>query len=284
MLGALAHSPSDDAGSGEDASDRPAQAFNVSPGTYVGNLTPGSYEDDLDDYDSYADDNITKDVDWYRANATGETTTCTSATFSLDDEPNNETRVHIREPALDSARLNTTTTSTGQTLAMVGPSPQDTQIGLTAQTPPRVTQYDLSIDVLRLQNVENDGGSGGTADRIPGPCFGGELEDMETHEWTFEAQEGELLFVSIGTELTRADDLALVAPNGTEVGSITSEGDIALGAAMLDQDGNWTLRADGGDSGLLMTTASTYVVSFSIVDPDPEEEEDPCDPHCMSTG
>jgi hypothetical protein len=281
MLVALAQAPGDDAGTGQDAPGQPGNAVNLTPGAYVGNLTPGSEEDDLDAYDSYVDDNVSEDQDWYRVNASQPgPIACTSVRLAPDDEPHNETRVHVREPALDQARLNATTNATGTTLAHVGPSPSGTLAGVSHVDPPRVTQYDLELEVTRLGEATDAGSQG----KVPGACFGDTLEDEETQGWTFDAEEGDLLYVSFGTEIARSDDLVLTAPNGTEIGAITSEDGIAIGAHTIDAPGEWTLTADAGDTGLLTTASSDYVASFNLLeDPDPEEEEEkePCQPHCM---
>lgn len=282
MLGALAHTPHDDAGSGEDAPDDRSEAMNVTPGSFVGNLTPGA-DDHHDQYESYEDNNITKDHDWYRVNTTedADEPSCTRADYAPDNKPHNDTKVRLEQPALPDAEINTTAT-TGETLSLVGPSSSGALVGLSQLDPPRVTAYDVEIEVTTLSDIEETGGSGGTADTIPGPCFGGTLEDMEIHDWTFEAEEGQVLWVSFGTELDRLDDLVLEAPNGTEIGSITSGDDIAIGGAELPQTGNYTLSAEGGDSGLFTTTSSTYITSFTLYDPEEEEEEGQhCDPHCM---
>lgn len=281
MLGALAHSPNDDAGTGEDAPDRPRDAVNVSPGSYVGNLTPGvSGDGHHDDYDTYDNDNITRDRDWYRVNASDETEqlACTQASFTPDDKPKNDTRVAIREPSLEAAQLNATTTNgTTTTLAHVGPSPSGTQLGLTALDPPRVTEYTFEAEVTTL----DEAGGAGASDEIPGVCFGGNVEDNEIHEWTFEAQAGDFLYVSFGTELARMDELTLEAPNGTDLGSIVSDDEIAIGAETLPDTGNYTLSLEAGDTGLLTTASSDYLIGFNLLD-DPEEEEgEGCSPHCM---
>lgn len=283
LMGVLAHTPTDDAASGQDAPDDVDEAMNVSPGSYVGNLTPGSSEDEThhDDYDSYEDDNITRDGDWYRTNASmdDDQLSCTEASFAPDEKPHNETEIHLHEPSLEAAEPNTTT-SAGATLAHVGPSTSNTRVGLTAMDPPRVTEYEFDVDVLPI----SEAGGAGSYDEIPGPCFGGNLEDNEVHEWTFHAEAGEMVYVSLGTELPRADDLVLEAPNGTQLGSITSGDDIAIGAQVLEVTGNYTLSLQAGGEGLFLTTStSDYLVGFSPID-DPgeeEEEEEPCSPHCM---
>lgn len=279
MLGALAHTPHDDAGAGADAPDRPADALNVSPGSHVGNLTPGVDGDGHhDDYDTYENDSIEKDADWYRTNASDETEqiACTQASFAPDETPHNETRVHIREPSLEAAQLNETTTTEGTTLAHVGPSPSGTLAGLTHLDPPRVTEYTLDVEVTTLDEASGAGAS----DEIPGPCFGGNVEDNEIHEWTFEAEEGDLLYVSLGTELARMDELSLEAPNGSDLGSIISDDEIVIGAETLPDTGNYTLSLEAGDTGLLTTASSDYLIGFNLVD-DPEEGENGCRPNCM---
>lgn len=283
ILGALAHTPHDDAGSGQDAPDERSNAVNVRPGPFVGNLTPGA-SDHHDEADSYEGNNITKDHDWYRVNTTedAEEPSCTRADYALDNKPNNETKIRLEQPALSNAEINSTVNHT-ETLSMVGPSSSGALVGLSQLDPPRVTEYYVETQVTTLSDIQESGGSGGTADTIPGPCFGGTLEDMEIHEWTFHAEEGEILWVSFGTELERMDDLVLVSPNGTEIGAITSGDDIALGGAVLPDTGNYTLSAEAGDGGMFTTTSSTYIASFAMLDPEEEEEEDPCTPHCMTT-
>lgn len=280
LLGALAHAPSNDAGTGQDAPDRPENAINVAPDVHVGNLTPGSYEDDHhDDVNTYEDESITRDADWYRVNASGETEqlACTEVYFEPDEKPHNETRIHLHEPSLPDAEPNTTTTTSGTTLAHVGPSPSGTLAGLTALDPPRVTEYSFEITVTTL----DEAGGAGALDEIPGPCFGGNLEDHEVHEWTFHAEAGEMLYVSYGTERVRTDELVLEAPDGSEIGSILSGDEIAIGAEVLEETGNYTLSAQAGNTGLLTTASSDYLVGFNLVDPEEEEEEN-CTPHCMS--
>lgn len=281
LVSVLAHSPGDDAGSGQDAPDDPDSAMIVAPGAYIGNLTPGSHQDDLTNYDSYKEDNITKDTDWYEVySSQDEQAACTSVSFAPDEKPHNETRVHLRQGALD-IQLNETTTTEGTMLAMVGPSPSGAVAGLTALDPPRVTEYDFEINVTTLGDVSN-----GMLDdpvEVPSPCFGNTLKDDDSHEWTFEGEEGDFLFVTFGTETSRMDDLVLVRPDGSEVGDITSGDDVAIGAATLDATGTWTidLQSPGGD--LLQSTAdSDYLIGFNLFD-DPEEEEGKhgCRPSCF---
>jgi len=257
--------------------------MNARPGSFVGNLTPGSYEDDHhDDYSSYEDDNITRDHDWYRVNTSedAQEPSCTRADYTFDNKPKNHTRIHLEQPALDEAHIDRVVTG-GATMAMVGPSASGALVGLSSADTPRVTGYEVSTNVTTLSDIQETGGSGGTADTIPAPCFGGTLEDWEVHEWTFEANAGEVLWVTLGTEKARTDDLVLEAPDGTEIGSITSEDEVAIGGAVLDEAGNYTISAEAGDSGLLTTTSSTYIAGFMLEGPE-EEEEDPCSPNCMS--
>lgn len=282
IMGALAHTPHDDAGTHRDAPDDPDRALALAPGAYVGNLTPGAAPGHHDDYNTYENDSVEDDADWYRTNSSEDATlACTSASYSPDEKPHNETRVHIREPQLDHARLNTTTNDT-TTLAHVGPSASGTLLGLSHLDPPRVTEYELDVNVTTLAEV----GAADTAAEVPGPCFGGNLEDGEVQEWTFEAEEGEFLYASIGTELDRMDDLVLEAPNGSEIGSITSGEDVAIGAHTFEETGTYTLSAQGGDSGFLTTTSSNFIVGFNVIeinDPEEEEEEPPCSPNCMAS-
>lgn len=332
MLGALAETHHDDAGSGGDAPDRPADALNVSPGPYVGNLTPGSVEDDgsegddddrdeRDDRaeerrgdradeadrhdrkdDRHSDDEedrsegddddrdegddeaerdggeASPDADWYRVNASDgrDGLACTSAFVEVHEGPPDETRVHLREPAID-VQLNATPDSDGVTLAHVGPDPSGTLVGLTALDPPRVIEYGVEIDVTTIDEV----GGAGDEDEVPGPCFGGTLADGAAHEWTFHGEAGDLLHTSVGTELPRTDELVLEGPNGTELGSITSGDDIAIGAAELPETGNYTLSLQADSTETLSTSSSTYIVGFTLADPE-EEEEPGCSPHCMA--
>lgn len=284
LLGGLAHAPNDDAGTGADAPDDPRQAFNFTPGSYVGNLTPGSYQDDHDEYESYEDADVTRDADWYRAESNVDTPlACTDVTFTPDEKPHNETRVHLNQPDLYRAWINTTTSPPGTTLAMVGPGASDATMGLTALDPPRVTSYAFEFDTLTLD--EAAGASQENA--VPGSCFGDTIDVQEEHDWTFDAEEGDFLFLSFGTGLDRPDELRLTAPNGTTVGSITSGDDIALGAATLDEAGTWTLTAEGGSTDLLTisTTSSDYLVGFTLLDgPDDDDDKSPCRPHCMVIG
>lgn len=279
MLGALADGPSNDAGTGEDAPDRAQDAIDVVPGNYTGNLTPSSHGEDHESYDSYENDDVTRDADWFRVDpaTSSDQPACTSATYIPDEDADNETRVHLRHPGLDSFDVNTTTTAGGTTLSVVGANASGALAGLSAIGPPRVTGYTLGIDVLTL----GEASGAGPHDEVPGHCFGGELADWETHEWTFEGEEGQVLYLTFATELSRVDDLELEAPNGSLVGSIGSGEDVAIGSTVFDQTGTYTLSADASDMGVLTTHTSDYIVGFSIFDPE-EEEKDPCRPHCMS--
>ncbi len=289
LIGALSNTPHDDAGTGEDAPDDPDRALNLTPGSYIGNLTPGYHaNEEEEDHESYDHDNVTRDQDWYRAVYEEETPiACTEVHFSTDDKPHNETRTHLNQPALDRAWINATTNATGTTLAMAGPDATGAVFGLKALDPPRVTPYTLEFNVTTLQQAEG----AGHEETVPGPCFGDALTPGDVHTWDFEAQEGDFLFLSFGTEQDRTDWLTLTAPNGTQAGSITSEDDIGLGAKTLNATGTWTLTAEAPPIIALLSGQSNYLIGFTLLseiaiagpndDDDDEDPRRPCRPHCM---
>lgn len=268
VAGLVADVLDDDAGSGADAPDDPANASPVEPRALAGNLTP--------------DETAPYDADWYevQAGSGGGPLSCTQARFNTSSYA----RVHLREPDVEDATANATIEGEAS-LGLVGPDGSGALAGLEALGPPTRIPYDVDVDVFtasQAASTQPTRDPNGTF-RVPGPCFGDEVGgDAGPDAWSFEANDTEVAVLTFGTERARVDRLELVRPDGTVAARLASGADVAVERVALDQNGTWEVQVRTPDAATHAEAA--YLVGASVAaDPEEEEEESrACRPHCMA--
>lgn len=266
-----------DAGSGGDAPDSPDEALGIAPGTYEGNLT--------------ADEDGPQDQDWYRVQASGASgsngdapggAVCTSANVTASDP----TRLHLRDPDDEEIRFDAQVGPAGKSLGLVRSASTNPLVGLSEVDPFSLTSYDVEVQVTRASEVP-DQASETLLDRpeqTPGSCFGDTLDADDSHDvWTFQVNETTQALVSLGSESAREEILEVRDPNGTVVETLNSTDGVDAVELDLDETGQWSLDVSVAES-VDMPSKSSYLVGFSMADPEEEEEEQGCRPNCMATG
>lgn len=269
-------SGSDDASSGTDAPDRYDRALGLETvGTYSGELSPDG------------------DADWYKLSGVNvsisDTEACATVTVTGDH---------------GLAEVNVTVEGSGNVSAEDTFNPDiDPEFGLASGAYDRAViglrpfdgddstgPYDLTVDVLELDELDGDGSSGSDAPAldssgdpvtIPGACFGGELADGDTSDaYAIEASQGQAFAFNLAGKGSEVLDVTLVDPDGVEHGPFSGDDGSTVHRVSVDTTGTWTFEAAGpGDKSI------PYIVGLSLID-DPEEEEDErnCQPYCFMTG
>lgn len=267
-----------DAGSGGDAPDSPDEALGIAPGSYEGNLT--------------ADEDGPQDEDWYRVQVPGSTgdngdpsgggAVCTSANVTASDPA----RLHLRDPSDEDVRFDAEIGPAGKSLGLVRPASTSPLIGLSEVDPFSLTPYGLDVQVTRASEVPHQASETmpDQAEQAPSSCFGDTLDADDPHDaWTFEIDETKQVLISLGSESGREEILELRNPDLEVVETLNSTNGVDAVQLDLEETGQWSLDVSVAES-VDTPSRSGYVVGFSMADPEEEEEEHHCRPHCMAFG
>lgn len=261
-----------DAGTPGDAGDSPAEATELpSSGTYNGTLAPPG------------------DADWYVLKSPVDRSLCYQAVIDGQAYANATLSLTqglapaVTRPILPAHVLD---------LGIAAPTTSKVFLGLTptqavhdqgsAET--SLGSYRFDLQAFRHDDLgPGDAGTGQDAGEAPAtgiavedPCIGGDLEpEVDTADtFTFQAEEGELVAISLAQAASAPIRLSLVSPSGDTRATIQEGGfaDVAL-----DETGIWSVQAS-----LFGTTDQQleidYMIGLTVNGPEPP----PCRPGCAT--
>lgn len=146
--------------------------------------------------------------------------------------------------------------------------------------------YELSVDVLDVDDLDGDGGTGLDAPSldnatdpisIPSACFGGTLDLNDTEDaFAFDAAADELISLTFTNVSDLPVNATLISPDGIEYGPYDTSGTTSVYNVSVDTSGTWTLSLSGTST----DTSTSYLTGLSTT-LDPEEEENGCSPYCL---
>lgn len=262
----------DDASSGGDAGDAPANATELSgPGTYEGMLFP------VADADWYVLDSPFDRALCYQAMVGGQVSANVTLSLTEGLQP------AVQRPISPGLQLD---------LGLAAPTTAQVFLGLEAGPAGSglspialgLGTYRFDLQTLTLDDLgPGDAGTGADAGHetsdavpVPAPCFSGDLgsDGDDRDVFLFEAEQDEHVALSLAQAATGPVRLSLVSPSN-EIKAQVEEGGFT--DVPLDETGQWLVVAEVTE-GETSTTSFDYMVGLTINGPEPP----PCKPTCAT--
>lgn len=285
-LASAAPGGQNDAGSGQDAGDTPAQALLIPSGTrtFAGNLSPAG-----------------QDADWYRHSTSSAFCALADATLSTAGQLTIAADVHRAYSASRSVQP-----QTPLTLALAAPAGLTPYLGI--EPGPSMTKegggsspgrYSFKFQSFSMSDLDPDangevpeaGATSATAVALPGACSAGRLSSTDTTDrFYYDITEPREIWLSLAVASGDGNiQLTFVSPSGAAATTIPSG---QSGEVYASETGRWnvvitrsststpassaaTLPILGAlsSSSDLSTTGTDYILALS-------EGPDPCRPSC----